>query len=144
MSNPTLLIPTEAHDSVNHPAHYNVGAIEVIDAIESWRLGFHLGNAVKYIARCDHKGQPIEDLKKAYWYLEREITRREKLPAAPAEGAMPIIARYRVCHHCGNYVMPINAQCPNCQSEPSAFPVYASESYGEKMAQILKERESQP
>ena len=63
-------------DNVSHPAHYNVGKIEVIEAIEDWGLNFGLGNAVKYIARADHKGKPIEDLKKARWYIEREIERR--------------------------------------------------------------------
>lgn len=61
--------------AVNHPAHYNTGRIEVIDAIEDWRLGFCLGNAVKYIARAAHKGHELEDLKKAAWYLQREIAR---------------------------------------------------------------------
>lgn len=64
-------------DNVSHPAHYNVGKIEVIDAIEAWELNFSLGNAVKYIARADHKGKPIEDLEKARWYIEREIERRK-------------------------------------------------------------------
>lgn len=57
--------------NVNHPAHYNVGKIEVIEAIEDWGLGFHLGNAVKYIARAQHKGRENEDLEKAKWYLAR-------------------------------------------------------------------------
>ena len=65
-------------DAVNHPSHYNTGAIEVIDAIEDWGLGFALGNAVKYIARAAHKGKMIEDLKKARWYLDREIQRLER------------------------------------------------------------------
>lgn len=60
-------------DKVNHPSHYNTGSIEVIDAIESWDLDFHLGNAVKYIARSEYKDSLIEDLKKAIWYLERKI-----------------------------------------------------------------------
>ena len=60
-------------DNVNHPAHYTAGKFEVIDVIEDWKLGFHLGNAVKYIARAEHKGSPIEDLKKARWYLDRLI-----------------------------------------------------------------------
>lgn len=64
-------------DVVNHPSHYTFGGVEVIDAIEAWRLGFHLGNAVKYIARSAHKGRLLEDLKKARWYLDREITRLE-------------------------------------------------------------------
>lgn len=63
--------------AVNHPSHYNTGQIEVIDAIEDWNLGFSLGNAVKYIARADHKQYPIQDLEKAAWYLNREIERRK-------------------------------------------------------------------
>lgn len=65
-------------DVVNHPTHYTLGGIEVIDAIEAWSLGFHLGNAVKYIARADHKARRLEDLKKARWYLDREIARAEE------------------------------------------------------------------
>lgn len=64
--------------AVDHPKHYNVGGIEVIDAIEAWKLGFNLGNVVKYVARADYKSKPLEDLKKAKWYLEREIERRSK------------------------------------------------------------------
>jgi len=71
---------TDPHrnERIDHPPHYNFGPIEVIDAIEAWELGFHLGNAVKYIARAAHKGQQLEDLKKARWYLEREIGRLEQ------------------------------------------------------------------
>lgn len=65
-------------DAVNHPAHYNAGKFEVIDVIEDWQLGFHLGNVVKYIARSPHKGQQLDDLKKALWYLQRKITTMEK------------------------------------------------------------------
>jgi len=65
-------------DAVNHPAHYKAGGIEPIDVIEAWQLGFSLGNTVKYIARAEHKGAPLEDLKKARWYLDREIQCREK------------------------------------------------------------------
>jgi len=60
-------------DSINHPKHYSVGGIEVINAVEAWDLGFHLGNVVKYIVRCKHKGKRLEDLKKAKWYLDRYI-----------------------------------------------------------------------
>ena len=59
--------------SVDHPAHYNQGRLEVIAVIEDWQLDFHLGNAVKYIARSKHKGNELEDLKKAEWYLRRKI-----------------------------------------------------------------------
>ena len=59
-------------NSVDHPAHYNVGKYEVIDVIEDWQLGFCLGNAVKYIARAGHKdpSKSEEDLRKAIWYIE--------------------------------------------------------------------------
>ena len=63
-------------DTVNHPSHYNTGRFEVIEVIEDWRLSFHLGNTIKYIARADHKGKPVEDLQKARWYLDREIELR--------------------------------------------------------------------
>lgn len=61
--------------NVNHPKHYNSGNIEVIDVLEDWQLSFHRGNAVKYIARAGKKNpdKEIEDLKKAVWYLNREI-----------------------------------------------------------------------
>lgn len=58
-------------DMVNHPNHYNKGKYEVIDVIEDWGLGFSLGNAIKYIARCEHKGNKKQDLEKALFYLER-------------------------------------------------------------------------
>lgn len=66
-------------ETVNHPNHYNVGGIEVIDFIESWNLGFSLGNAIKYIARAPYKNNELEDLKKARWYVDREIERLEKI-----------------------------------------------------------------
>lgn len=58
---------------VIHPPHYNKGRFEVIDVIEDWRLDFHLGNVVKYVARAPHKGSFLQDLEKAQWYLERRI-----------------------------------------------------------------------
>lgn len=64
-------------EAVDHPLHYNAGKIEVIDFIEDQSLGFNLGNAVKYTARAEHKGQDVEDLKKAIWYLTREVARRD-------------------------------------------------------------------
>jgi hypothetical protein len=60
-------------DPVNHPAHYKVGGIETIDFIEAKKLGYNIGNVVKYITRADHKGNKLEDLRKAQWYLTREI-----------------------------------------------------------------------
>ena len=66
-----------ASDPVNHPSHYRwlPGDIEVIDITE--HMSFPLGNVVKYVLRADHKGKPLEDLRKAAWYLQREIARRE-------------------------------------------------------------------
>ena len=60
-------------DMVNHPPHYKSGGIETIDFIESKGLNYRLGNVIKYVTRADHKGNRMEDLKKALWYLQREI-----------------------------------------------------------------------
>ena len=61
-------------DNVNHPKHYTFGKYEVIDIIkdqlsEDQFIGYCLGNAVKYISRCQHKGKMTEDIRKAIWYL---------------------------------------------------------------------------
>jgi hypothetical protein len=65
-------------DPVNHPAHYtgHPSGIECIQITE--HMGFNLGNAIKYIWRADLKNDAIEDLKKARWYLDREINKRER------------------------------------------------------------------
>ena len=64
-------------DLVNHPPpHCTAGPVEVIDITEG--MGFCLGNVVKYVLRCDLKGDPITDLRKARFYLDREIARRER------------------------------------------------------------------
>lgn len=59
--------------SINSPKHYTFGSIETISVIEDWKLGFHLGNAVKYISRAGKKdaAKTIEDIDKAIWYLNR-------------------------------------------------------------------------
>ena len=67
-----------AKDNVNHPEHYKTGGIETIDFIEAKSLGYHLGNVVKYVTRADHKGNRLEDLKKAQWYLNRAVANLEK------------------------------------------------------------------
>jgi hypothetical protein len=75
-------------DAVNHPAHYG-GAddpFEAIKVIEAWGLGFHLGNAVKYLRRAGRKGMALEDLKKARWYLDRYITNLETLDGGDKGG----------------------------------------------------------
>lgn len=67
-------------ETVNHPSHYNKGNIEVIDYIEDLGMGedFCAGNAIKYISRYKYKEKPLEDLKKARWYIDRLIEQYEK------------------------------------------------------------------
>jgi hypothetical protein len=67
-------------DPVNRPSHYTDGKIEVIEFIEDKKLGFCLGNAVKYIARAGKKDptKEVEDLKKARWYIDRRIKEIEE------------------------------------------------------------------
>jgi len=60
-------------DNITHPSHYTYGKIECIDFIMDKRLDFCLGNVVKYIVRAGHKGNELEDLKKARQYLDFEI-----------------------------------------------------------------------
>jgi hypothetical protein len=66
------------YDAVNHPKHYtqHPSGIECIQITE--HMTFCLGNALKYVWRAGLKGDEIEDLRKAVWYIEREITRRTK------------------------------------------------------------------
>lgn len=64
-------------DLINHPAHYTQG-IECADYVESHGMDFFQGNAVKYITRFKHKGTPLDDLKKARWYVDRLIKQEEK------------------------------------------------------------------
>lgn len=65
-------------DSVNHPPHYTAHptGVECIDIVE--HFSFNIGNAVKYLWRQGLKGDSIEDLKKAAWYVNREIKKRQK------------------------------------------------------------------
>tara|TARA_R110002126_G_scaffold76927_2_gene192012 strand:+ start:675 stop:923 length:249 start_codon:yes stop_codon:yes gene_type:complete len=63
-------------DLINHPSHYTSGGIETIDFIEAKEFGYHLGNAIKYISRAGKKGDALQDLQKAIWYLNREIINR--------------------------------------------------------------------
>lgn len=72
----TVTVTPPAADMVNHPPHYKTGGIETIDFIEAKKLDYHLGNVVKYITRADHKGNELQDLQKARWYLDRAIEKR--------------------------------------------------------------------
>ena len=61
------------NDLVNHPNHYGCkdNPYEAIKVIENWKLNFNLGNAIKYLARADHKENKLQDLEKAKWYIQR-------------------------------------------------------------------------
>lgn len=73
-------------EMVNHPDHYHPGTYEAINVIEAWDLNFNLGSAIKYISRCglkpdaelSKKEKTLEDLRKAAWYVNREIERLSK------------------------------------------------------------------
>lgn len=64
-------------DNINSPGHYTSGGIETIDFIEAKELNYNLGNVVKYVSRAGKKDNLVEDLKKASWYLNREIKKLE-------------------------------------------------------------------
>ena len=71
-----LMFEIEEKEMVDHPSHYNQG-IETIEYIESWSMNFNTGNVIKYVTRAGYKNNQLEDLKKAMWYLQREIDRIE-------------------------------------------------------------------
>ncbi len=73
----------EVVDAVNSPPHYKSGGIEAIEGIEASMepeayAGYLKGNVMKYLWRYEKKGKPVEDLKKARWYLDRLIGLRER------------------------------------------------------------------
>lgn len=100
-TNPNLPAPPNPHrqkpDPVNHPSHYtqHPSGVECIQITE--HMGFNLGNAVKYIWRADLKADAIEDLKKARWYIDRELQKREKTPNVE----LRVKAARRMLHKCG-------------------------------------------
>lgn len=79
-------------DPVNHPSHYTAGGVECIDGIEA-AIGvdgvtaFCRGNAIKYLWRAGKKGDQVEDLRKALWYIQREIAVRERAATGAAVDA---------------------------------------------------------
>ena len=73
MQAPERMTVSATPDLVNNPAHYTTGGIETIDFIEAKKLNYNLGNVIKYLTRADYKGNKLEDLRKAQWYLTREI-----------------------------------------------------------------------
>ena len=91
--------------AVTHPSHYNVGKIEVIDAINEWKLDFDLGNVVKYVARAGHKdkSKTVEDLEKAKFYLEDAIARYHANEAGAGTDAFEGAAISTSEEECGQY-----------------------------------------
>jgi len=72
-----------ANDGVNNPPHYTKGSLETIEVMEEQMskerfLGYLEGNIIKYVSRYEHKKNPIEDLKKAQWYMNKLVEKREK------------------------------------------------------------------
>jgi hypothetical protein len=77
------------YDPVDGPKHYRwLNGLEVIDITE--QLNFNLGNVIKYTLRSAHKGKRLEDLKKAVWYIQREISRIEKFEQAEEMKELPV------------------------------------------------------
>jgi hypothetical protein len=72
--------PLPTPDPVNHPPHYKAGGIETIDYIEAKDFNYRLGNVIKYVSRAGKKEgvDPVQDLEKAAWYLQREIDARKR------------------------------------------------------------------
>jgi hypothetical protein len=75
---PTSCKPPKEDDPVNKPKHYQYSPIQPVDVVNAWDLDFYLGNVIKYISRFNHKGNPLEDIKKARWYLDKKIEEMEK------------------------------------------------------------------
>ena len=75
------------NDSIEHPRHYCMGGIEVLDFIEAWKLDFVVGNIVKYVVRSPYKGSELEDLRKAEFYLKRRISEVEQRLEKEAQAA---------------------------------------------------------
>ena len=77
--------PEKTPEAVDHPDHYNEhpSGIECVDVVE-W-MSFNLGNAMKYLWRASLKGQETQDLKKAIWYIQRELQRFDALTVAVEE-----------------------------------------------------------
>lgn len=81
-------------DPVNHPAHYKApSGLEAIDVIEGFDLGFHRGNSVKYLLRAGRKDDAAQDMRKARWYIERDIERMQG--ALACDG---VLTQYRLCY----------------------------------------------
>jgi len=120
-------------DLVNHPAHYNHYSIEAIIICE--KVGYNLGNAVKYIYRRDQKAQREMDLKKAYFYLDREASRWRK-KGAPNRLSRPIIEASRDLDVLSNEETDENYKSVWFNLANALY--YADPKYLDKAAELLK------
>lgn len=77
LKSPIFIPIRDPMENIDHPSHYFSEGIEAIDVIEAFRLNFNLGNVIKYILRSQGKENYLQDLKKASWYLNREIESKE-------------------------------------------------------------------
>lgn len=94
-------------EQVNHPFHYGGdNTYEAIKVIEAWGLNFCLGNCVKYIARAGKKGSRLLDLKKALWYLQREINTTEEKTDGEVGTAASVLDRVDDSSHAGVGELP--------------------------------------
>lgn len=116
-----------SEDAVNNPSHYggSDNTYEAIKVIEAWRLGFCLGNTVKYISRAGKKPgeSELKDLKKARWYIDREIVRLEANKQCAQENSYlthTVISaepRYERCPACGFQNWVQGNTCRSCDAE---------------------------
>jgi hypothetical protein len=110
-------------EAVNHPNHYNqINGAECIDIINQLKFGFCLGNALKYIWRCEEKGNKEQDLKKAIWYLNRELSNIQTDNGVVAVEAADTTQSRDVCEH---YV-PAEEYCVFCSPQYSGSRHYTS------------------
>lgn len=134
-----------SHDVINSPSHYAEGRkYEPIAVIEDWALGYHLGNALKYISRAGRKDDVLQDLRKAAWYVNREIERLEGAEA-PAKEEVTFLTEDlydQVClaDACGNLwdpaLGPIEPPEDCIQAaQPVEFPV----TYGEDIISLTED-----
>ena len=72
----TMIADPQKYDPID-PPHYKNLKPEPIDVIEGWKVGFNIGCVLKYLSRAGRKGSRLEDLRKASWYLNREISNLE-------------------------------------------------------------------
>lgn len=113
---------------VNNPPHYGEGTYQVINVIEAWELNYRLGNVVKYVARAHRKGHQLEDLKKAAWYLQREIEALEGKKEFPIDIEKAKAAKER-CAQGSRKSTYISVYTDTTNKDQWAFSAYAIQAH---------------